>query len=767
MNNFKTSTIEVGTSKPTRTDKSKSLAIGALTLAVMASTPPSLAFAQEDEKPKELDEIIVTARRHGENLQKVPVSVTVLNAEALKERRILSEMDLNAAVPALTVTSSAGSRNSTRFTIRGQGSGGGGVGVVSYFAEVPEFGTTQFFDLENVQVLKGPQGTLFGRNTTGGAVLFVPKGPTTETEGYLTTRLGNYSMFEAEGALGGTIIADKLAARAAFQVRKRDGFTHDSEIDAGIDDIDRVNFRLSALWTPTESFSNSSIFFHEKIDERGSSAQLVDAVPDNFTSSIITEVQAAVQENLNGGPQNVRLGGTKLEAETTGFINTSVLDVSDNLTFKNILGVKKSKRNQLANFDGTFLPLLQAVAAPVDINPTVTWYEELQVQGAAFDQKLRWNLGVNYEESNAKKPIGRRVSLFLPFPAFPGCDAFTIGPVNGCTRLSDNFTTAHSDSLAVFAHAEYPITDKLAVSGGIRYTENETETERYDVVGNGFVVRPNAIVNLKSDGISWDVTFDYNPSSNFMAYASLRHGYKAGGINTTAPQNRPDLAVFKPETVNDYEIGFKYDFSFLSIPTRLNVDVYVDKFSDIQRSQIAGPTSTVTANAAEATIKGAEVELDMELTDNIGFTFNYTRTDANYDSYLDNEVVNGVLVPIDRSGQIFEHAPLNKLTFIPRLDIPIGADSGDLSLSAQVSYQDGYSSGDRIGQTIPSYTLLNLRLQWSSVLDSNVDLAIFGTNVTDHQYPVAISALNGFGQGTTAITWGQPSLYGIELSYNF
>src|SRR5579883_745908 len=226
---------------------------------------PTAGLAQQGDQPaaanSPLVEIVVTARRREEKLQSVPVAVTAFNQAAISEHEIQDGADLMRLVPSLFANSPTG--NGLGFSIRGQGGGfGGSPGVVSYFAEVPigaGTGIGLYYDLDNVQVLKGPQGTLFGRNTTGGAVLFEPKKPTNDFEGYFQETLGSYDWVEESGAINVPVVTDKLMVRFAADIKNRDGYT----IDYGphyngrdYDNVDYWAFRLSILARPTDNFEN-------------------------------------------------------------------------------------------------------------------------------------------------------------------------------------------------------------------------------------------------------------------------------------------------------------------------------------------------------------------------------------------------------------------------------------------------------------------------------------------------------------------------------
>ena len=229
-----------------------------------------------ESAPAALETIVVTARRINEDQQNVPIAITSLDREALRKLDVRTSYDLQRLAPSLNVTGGLG-RNSETFTLRGQREtkqftgAGGGPAVVPYFAEVPTVGQGpgNFFDLQSVQVLRGPQGTLFGRNTTGGAILFEPARPTNKFEGYAETTFGDYQRFDIEGVLNVPLVDDKLLLRVGGQRETRDGFTRDVGKKVDYDNRDNWVARASLLFTPNERFENLTILNLSEYDENG------------------------------------------------------------------------------------------------------------------------------------------------------------------------------------------------------------------------------------------------------------------------------------------------------------------------------------------------------------------------------------------------------------------------------------------------------------------------------------------------------------------
>ncbi|MBU3995917.1 MAG: TonB-dependent receptor [Actinobacteria bacterium] len=256
------------------------------------SAIPGLVFAEEapPEAVSEsvFSEIVVTARKREESLQSVPAAVTAITADGLREKNIATFYDLAENAPGLSIRAGSAQRSISEFFIRGQGTTyGSGPGVVTYFADAPAYNATilgngiQFYDLASVQVLKGPQGTLFGRSTTGGAVLLAPQRPTDKLEGFLEAKIGNLGMKEFTGALNLPLVKDVLSLRLAGNVLRRNGFTVSTTTGEQLDDRHRESYRLGVLFTPAEEFESYTLFYGENVDESSTGARLIAYNPNH------------------------------------------------------------------------------------------------------------------------------------------------------------------------------------------------------------------------------------------------------------------------------------------------------------------------------------------------------------------------------------------------------------------------------------------------------------------------------------------------------
>ena len=439
--------------------------IGAMAATVGLMVGAAPAFAQDAEPQpvgqsasSGLADIVVTARRREESLQSVPISVQAFSGDMLSERNVQDATDLQRIVPALTTYQQA--RDEVTMSIRGQSSSGASAQgqnprVTAYFSQVPlqtgDTGPGKFFDLQNVQVLKGPQGTLFGRNSTGGAVLYEPARPTQNVGGFVNLQYGRFNDRQVEAAIN-LPAGETLAFRFAGKLAKRDGFTknvtpgHEQELD----DRNYLGLRGSMLWTPSDRFENFLMFDYMQSKTNGSSQQIAGIDTNKVLApNVNTGPGPAIPLTLGGnGPTITQLmtnpatyfplalaagrvsmfpdpalpdqvarqmsRGPRISQSMVdglsksrgwGITNISTLEISDNLTLKNIFGFRRYKQLSRYDMDGTAYPLLDQVTPDGDWSVNLQQISnETQLQGKAFDGALDFTLGAFVLWSKSPSP---------------------------------------------------------------------------------------------------------------------------------------------------------------------------------------------------------------------------------------------------------------------------------------------------------------------------------------------------------------------------
>ena len=738
------------------------------------AAPQTVRAAQSRGTP-EVGEIIVTARRVQESQQRVPVAITTFSQESLERNRIQTLADLQQFVPSASVTG-YNSQNQEWFTLRGQGQTGfetgGGVGggpaVVGYLAEVPIniAGPGLYYDLASVQVLKGPQGTLFGRNTTGGAILFEPRTPTDRFEGNAQITLGDYGRRELQGAIN-LPITDGLALRIAGQVGHRDGYIHDVVQNRDYQRRDFDSVRLGLKFTKGD-FENYLLGTYTDYRSNGSGYILLFANPNN--PALVAAL--AAQKALGIRQTQHSVTGEREKGQFLTVIDRASFRLSDQLTLRNIASFTHYRTLRREDEDGSPLISLDSTGPfPGDWQKDQKVFtEELQLQGKFMGDRLLLQTGAYYEhESNPKNTTFSQ--QFAP------------------TFFLDTFRIDQSNtSKGLYAQGTLTLVPDLRATAGYRHT--------WDRVGFGFAnagsatqvpqpgdpcfsvfgsVYPNNCLisdHTKDDGSSYTLGLDWQASGKTLFYVVSRQGYKSGGFNIIATQLGATNSAFfryRPERVRDVEFGLKSDWSIGTARGRTNIAAYYSKYKDAQVLTAAvvgsGGVQGVTANAASATIWGLELENTLRPTTDVELNLVYSYMNAGYDRYI---------TPLgnDLSNTPYPNAPKNKVAAGARVRLPVGKGAGDLWIGGTYTFQDkiyvgiGDNGPGSPGNTQPSYGLVNLRADWYGVLGSKVDAALFVTNATNKAYHVTqLDLYNALG--FTSASFGEPRMFGGSLGYRF
>ncbi|MCW1431623.1 TonB-dependent receptor [Novosphingobium sp. JCM 18896] len=797
----------------------------------------SPVFAQDVGSDSSNADIVVTARRVEERLQDVPISITVLSQEQLANRNVVNALDLVNYTPSLSANSNFGADN-TNFSLRGFIQDIGtppSVGV--YFADVVApraasigvlmgdgAGPGNFFDLQNIQVLKGPQGTLFGRNTTGGAVLFVPQKPTHDLEGYVEGSIGNYDMKRVQAVLN-LPLADTLRVRLAVDRQKRDGYLkNDSGIGPkNLADVDYLAVRGSLVADLTPDLENYTIFSYLHSDNNGTIQRLIACDAAGQLGSLACP-QIAAANARGAGFYTVQNGVTSPRSRIDQWqvVNTTTWRASDNLTIKNIASYAELRNNLRISYGGSLFTLapgqnvlFSTVQSPpgYDMGSQSTFVEELQIQGSAMGERLTFQAGGYYETS---KPLGETINAS---PVLLSC---ANGSSDGfqCTDLLGIGFSAQSNfafpvkvgniqwvrnrtsfqNVGAYAQANLNLTQRLKLTAGLRYTWDEQQT-RNELLSFTFPVTPpftgpvertctdaasapSCIITAKqsSNKPTWLVSLDYKPVDELMVYAKYARGYRAGGIFPTSPSN---YRVFNPEKVDSYEAGLKATFNG-AVRGYFNLSAFYNNFSNqqIQVGFNAAPgrslsPTTGIVNAGRSRIYGAEVEASVSPF--AGFTLDgsYTYLNATIREIetLVSSDPNYVVSAQVRPGDPLLLSPKHQATVTASYTLPLDLSIGKITFGATYSYIGKQLSsydfnnpallaayGSNLGE-LGERNLVNLNLSWNSVLGSPIDVAAFATNVTNQKY---YSFVPSFGSlGFYVATLGTPRMYGLRLRYRF
>lgn len=764
-----------------RTNREKILRVARAAGCFAAVCCVAPAWAQDSAGPaatNAIEEIIVTARRTEENLQKVPIAITALTDAVLREKNIVDLRDLNRVVPGLGVTATGTERQSTQLIIRGQGAApfGAEPAVITYFAEVPTLapGAGNVFDLQNIQVLKGPQGTLFGRNTTGGALLLEPRRPMNELGASFEATVGSYELRRVQAAVNIPVIDDKLLVRVAVDGNYRKGFTRDIKTGQDYDDRNYTSIRFSLTLRPTDRLENRLILGYTDTDTNGAGTVITNINPTGIAARSFPTLPAVFAAQLARGPRRVDyLNPPFFKAKQVQVTNTTTYEATDELTVKNIFGYRDYRARVAADVVGA-LPVIQILpgreyTATFGYPSTTSYTDELQLQGKTGDGRLTWILGGFYGRSD---PVNSRTQdLFLQF----GRSVFV------------NASGKYDRTRAVFGQASYKLMDDLTFTVGGRYTWDSRRIVVSQYLNTpaacsftGAVQAVNCVVKLarKFHAPTGNASLDYQIAPRTLVYATVRRGYKSGGFNASAAN--PSSKSFEPEYVTDVELGLKTDFNLGTVKGRFNADIFRGSYEDLQESASVAETLATGAvqtlsrivNAGKAIVQGVELEGTLIPIDNVQFNGFYAYTDAYYKENFFTTTTNGVVTTVDVKNAPFQNTPKHKFGVSGQFTLPLGG-SGTLVASADYTYQTRVVflepltpilRNDRRGQD--GYGLVNLRLDWQKAFGSRVDLNFFMTNVTNKTYKsYENDAYESTGVAQTL--FGEPRMYGGGLRVTF
>lgn len=752
-----------------------------------ASSAPAEA-AKADDQPQ-LEEIVVQARRTSERQQDVPIAVSTVSSERLSDATVTSVADIQRLVPSLQVAQSASGAQT--FTIRGSFSAFSvDPAVISYIDDVPIDPRTlvyDLYDLNSVQQLKGPQGTLFGRNSTGGALLFYSNKPRLDAaEGYVVGRYGNLNERRLEGAVS-VPLSNTFAVRVAGEIERRDGLTSSVTVP-GLQFENRHNdaIRASALWKPADWIEDSVQFSRYRVNEHryaNVAIQLAGPCTGPTTPAVSCLYQPPFNTILGNGDlraaftrqqglpsnQTVANDPTTDLVDRTSIQNTVTLNGSA-ISLRNVTYYGESRIGYSRDFDGT----------PVDVSKLTTdtklktFYTETSVFGRLFDDKLDWRAGAVYSQEK---------SNFLQIYDVFHQPVSTSNPI--ITTADTNFR-----STGVYGQLTYDLSDILkgvSVTAGYRYTWDDRRAtsqiyqgtptqvcslQTLPVPATGPVPFPNTnlatctrTLSAKFSDSNYNFTLQWKPADQVLLYAATRKGYKTGSFNLF--QSAPALSVYDPEVVEDVELGLKADWRIGSVPIRTNVAAFRSNYTNIQAQVvIINPTSgavdilvlnrdPATGTPTKATIKGFEAEVNIVPTRWLELAAFYSLLDSTYDQ--------GIASGRNLAGQKVANVIPVTYGINAQVRLPLGTIAEETVLSA--SYYRSAAPQTNIYSTSfpPGKSQVDARIRFRRVFGTGAEFSIFGKNLTDNVY----CATNTVVSGELTQTCSDPRTYGVELGFRF
>ncbi len=801
-----------------------------LTTMMIMKASPVLAQAQASAGGgRVLEEVTVTARRKQESLQEVPITITAMSKDYMRENNIGELADISSHVPSLDVSVGGSSTNSPIVSLRGQRPSEVALtldpAVPLYFADVvltPTQGTNlSMYDLENAEILKGPQGTLFGRNSTGGAVLFTPTKPGYEFGGYIEGKVGDYNLFGAEGAVD-IPVSDAIQLRLAGKKLDRDGYQENVAANElhGNDywDEHAEAVRISMNFTPNDAVENLLFYDYSSNDMQSRvptpvafngtgdcsfCGEVINRVNSTFTNSGVTypwegQVDDAVARQAQRHWTQVETDYDAREKVVNQLaVNTTTWDINPYVTLKNVVGYRNLDFANHFDTDGTALSIfgsrtngraigdLFAVTYHDDYPQTTVqseqWSEEVQLQITALEDRLDTIVGAFYfqMEGEESSPI-------------------QLAPIQSLWRTQPNGVVENT-SHAAFTESTYRFSPEFSATVGARYTEDHREltTKAYGFTATGqrtcLIENPETqtlypyedcsrFVEEDFQAFTWRMVGTYTPKDAMMFFANVSTGYRAGGFNMRGEAVEA-LEPFNEETVLNYELGAKIDWDFDSgLSMRTNMALFWQDYDDIQKTVDApGPGfGTITVNAAQAVIRGADLDVSLVATNGLSFTLSYSYLDAYYkDWMLPDENNPGEFV--DASDRPFDWIPEHSANVSVSYLMPFDPALGDITAKVHYYWQDEVSTYSVVDEfnypnydntqlndarEADSYGLVDLRLDWTRVMESNFDAAVWVKNLEDKSYVTGgLHVLDSLGWA--AEVYGPPRTVGASLRYTF
>jgi iron complex outermembrane receptor protein len=723
-----------------------------------------------------IEEITVTARRREENIQSVPISITAFSAETLREKNITTSRQLAELTPTYTENPVYGRDAGGFDRIRGL------PGVRSYFAEAPTTasanqggvsGRGAFQDLENVQVLVGPQGTLFGINAIGGAILREPKRPTDVLEGSISAGYGTYNHRFISGVLN-VPAGDKVAMRFAGTREVRDGFTRILNTGLKVDDINYTAIRFGLTVKPFENLESYTVVDARVSETNGPSRFVVAVRPGSFAALVggPTYVNSVAAQAALG--KSTQIGASSAANDTFEHskyllvVNNTKWDLSDALTIKNIFSYSSINNVERYDWDGTASniidPYADSRAYPA---AQVSYSEELQVQGRFLDGKI--NAVVGGFASYDGYPNARRTCYGLRiFGGLPGC---TLN--DGITRSQGIFGQA-TVNMAIIS----PALEKLNLTAGYRYNwdyqKQKTQVTTRAGACSSVNANPATCYIVQSNNWTapgWTFGFDYQLQPNRMVYVTASRAYSRGSFNNV--DLPPQLRIVEPQFNTNLEGGIKADWDVGNTRLRTNASVFHNWFDNVQENvtgsyvdaqgnqRIAG----VLLNAAKVHVIGAELALQWAISEQFELSGAYAYSHAKYVRYDTVNPTTGA--PESFTNRRFpfhaEHSGNATLKYIAPLDPSVGK----VSVSAIATLTSDEVPLDDGSPVQPfNRSKLDLRADWNDVYGYPVDLSLSATNVTNSRY-----SLIGFNLyqtiGILTTNYSEPRMVTASVRYRF
>ncbi len=679
----------------------------------------------------QLDAVVVTAQKTEESLQNIPLSTTAISAKQVQQYQLWNSKQLTAIVPNLYSNNSGDERNVT--SIRGIVTTSYDPAVATYIDGVNQFSLdtyiAAFNDIERIEVLRGPQGTLYGRNAMGGVINIITKKPTNTTNGYVETNFGNYGLQRYNAGIRLPLIKNKLFFGAAAVFNNRNGFYTNEFDNTSFDKQNDISGNYYLKYLPNERWAVTLNLKHQNNRNDG-------AFP------LVFGAQEALQH-----PFKLSQDATAKMIDNTANASLTINNAGPSLNFTSITAWQQNHRYYNAPLDGDF----SAADAVTVINDYGNKWNKVKV----FTQEFRFT-------SPARKASALKwtAGTYFFYQDNPSKQATHYGKDAGLLGVPDsnfatiNTTTGRNTGIALYGQANYFISKKLEIIAGLRY---DYENKKLAVEGeyqpdgqSAFVTQPDTSASLHFNALSPKLGVDYHLSNNSNLYITYNRGYRTGGLTQlSSDPSQPPLYPYKPEYSNNFEAGIKN--TFFKDRVRLNLAVFYTRVNDAQVPTLILPDAiTVTKNTGKLSSKGAELELSATPLKGLQFNYNFGYTNAKYTSLKISQ--NGSSVDLNGKKQIFTPDITSMLAvqynyaFESKQRLQLVARGEWMQLGTEY-----FDLANTIKQT--PYSLFNFR---AGVSSKHFDLFLWSRNTGNKKY---IAYAYDFG----AVHLGDPATYGATL----
>ena len=748
----------------------------------------SLAMMTGNASAAVLEEVVVTAQKVEESLQSTPIAVSAFTPNSIESKGIDNISDLADFTPNLvfdTTSPISGLSSGAVVFIRGVGNTDFSLttdpGVGSYVDGVymsrSAGGVLDVLDIERIEVLRGPQGTLFGRNTIGGAINITSRKPAEELQGAVEVTVGDFSRLDVRASID-VPFNEKFRSNFAISSKNRDGYVDRVLVGDELGDEDKLAFRANFVYEMSDKLDFQLSYDHTDIDEASAASQVVGFTPGAGTVGYGLAAFGSIPAGLADlaqyitGPGDDRSFGTGVsgtDLDIDGLAFTANWH-GENWDLKYIGAYRETNGQFNRDPDNSPLAITETLNPDYDHEQTS---HELQLTGDLMDGKIKYVAGLYaFDEEGTDNVF---VPVFLP------ADDLSFG----FPAVIRNFADVDNSSEAIYAQLSWNATDHLAFTLGGRYTEDEKEFEytqhiAASVDGAGLPV-PVAAVNEngvltsglipivgtgsgiesnKFDETSFKFGADYTLDDGTLLYYSYSEGFKSGGFVLRYVEFQPSPLTFDPELLSTHEVGVKWQG--WNDRVRLNAAVFTSDYEDAQVTFFDSLGGPITANAGTVDIEGLELELTALLTDNLLFEMGYGYTDAEYTEIRN---IPGLSLTLDPETATLVNTPENSLNLGAEYSLPLkGGDS--VALRVDYAYKDDIFNDAQNSPFLfqESYDEWNLSLRYTSA-DETWSVRAFVDNVSDERY--IESGDSNFGLGFHEANFNRPREYGVTVKYNF